>query len=148
MHIFYQSPVKGHHQPITYAPDETFSEGLLGNGFVIDPSDEMIYAPVSGTIKLIMPTKHAIAISTEEGVDVLMHIGFGTVELKGEGIELYIEPNQGVKQGDLIAKIDLSYIKSKQKHPDVAVVFVQKPDLKICKEWMIHDILHLELEIA
>ena len=66
--------------------DEHFASGSMGKGFAIKPTDGAVFAPISGTIRQVLPTRHAVGIESEDGVIVLIHVGIGTVKLKGEGI--------------------------------------------------------------
>ena len=75
--------VDGDIMPITDVKDDVFSTKMLGDGFAIKPQDNQIYAPVDGTISTLFPTKHAIGIKTNNGLEILIHLGLDTVELKG-----------------------------------------------------------------
>lgn len=133
MIINYRAPIKGEHLDVSMTHDDTFSKYMVGKGFVIYPTDNKIYAPIDGMISHIFPTKHAIAIKHVSGINVLIHLGFGTVDLNGKGIILFIEMNQIVKQGDLLLSFDYDYLKRNTKSMDVPVVFMQKENLKIIK---------------
>jgi glucose-specific phosphotransferase system IIA component len=147
MKINYQSPLSGKHLDITYAPDDTFSKGMLGCGFVIFPNDDKIFSPVDGIISLVFPTKHAIAIKHESGINVLIHLGFGTVDLKGEGIELYVKLHDEVKKGDLRMQFDLPFLEKNAMSIATPVVFLQKNELTILNKETKDHMLCLELEI-
>jgi PTS system glucose-specific IIA component len=123
-------PVKGNIVEISEVPDVAFSQKMLGDGFAIIPTEEMIKAPVSGQIVQIFPTNHAFGIRTEEGLEILIHIGIDTVELNGEGFERQLEPEQYVKVGDPIIKVDLEYIKSKGKNTITPIVFTSMDRVK------------------
>lgn len=90
--------------------DPTFSEGILGQGTAILPSDGRFYAPVDGTVYTVFPTGHAAAIKTAEGAEVLLHIGLDTVKLKGEHFTIHVEEGQQVKKGQLLLEADLEAI--------------------------------------
>ncbi|MCT4618266.1 MAG: PTS glucose transporter subunit IIA [Marinisporobacter sp.] len=123
-------PVKGNIVEISEVPDMAFSQKMLGDGFAIIPTEGMIKAPVSGQIVQIFPTNHAFGIRTEEGLEILIHIGIDTVELNGEGFERQLEPEQYVKVGDPIIKVDLEYIKSKGKNIITPIVFTSTDRVK------------------
>ena len=78
--------------------DKVFAEKLVGDGYAVIPEDGNIYAPVSGTVETVFPTKHAIGIQTESGIEVLMHMGIDTVELQDEGFEVKVEKGQYVRK--------------------------------------------------
>ena len=148
MKINYQSPLSGKHLDITYAPDDTFSKGMLGCGFVIFPTDDKIYSPVDGIISLVFPTKHAIAIKHESGINLLIHLGFGTVDLKGEGIELFVKLHDEVKKGDLLMQFDLPFLETNAMSIATPVVFLQKNELTILNQEVKDQTLYLELDVS
>ena len=104
-------------------PDEVFSSGMLGEGFAVEPTAGTIYSPVSGTIGAVTETKHAYTVRSEDGLDILVHIGVDTVKLGGEGFISLVEEGDEVKAGDIIARADLDIIK-KQGCPTVIPVIV------------------------
>ena len=81
-------PVKGKIIPFKEVPDEVFSAGMMGNGFAILPEDGNFVSPVDGEVISVFPTKHAIGIKSNSGVEILIHVGIDTVNLKGEGLKL------------------------------------------------------------
>ena len=122
------SVADGNVQPITEAPDDVFSQKMMGDGYVITPSSDRIVSPVSGSITSIFPTKHAIGIQTEDGIDVLVHMGIDTVELNGQGFELFVEQGQTLKAGDELAQMDREAISKADKDTAVLVVFTNLTD--------------------
>lgn len=114
---------KGDIQPITEAPDEVFSQKMMGDGYVLLPEDNEVVSPVSGTITSIFPTKHAVGIETEEGIEVLVHMGIDTVELKGEGFEVCVTEGQAVAVGDKLAEMDRQSVTEAGKQTAILVVF-------------------------
>lgn len=103
----------------------------MGDGAAIEPQDGTLYAPVSGTIATIFDTKHAIGYKLDNGADVLMHIGMDTVELEGKGFDLDISVGDKVQAGQLIGKIDLSYIKSQGKEVTTPILLTTMDEYKI-----------------
>lgn len=97
------SPANGDLLDLSEVPDDVFSQKLMGEGFAVESADGDIYAPVSGEIGMIFPTKHAIIIATEDGIEVLIHMGIDTVKMDGRGFELFCEMGQKVKAGDKLA---------------------------------------------
>ena len=96
---------------INKIPDEAFSSGMLGVGYGIEPSSSSIYSPVSGKIESVADTKHAYTITTDDGIDVLVHIGIDTVELGGKGFAPFVKEGQRINAGDEIARVDLDTIR-------------------------------------
>ncbi|WP_225743037.1 PTS transporter subunit IIBC [Marinilactibacillus sp. Marseille-P9653] len=108
---------------ITQAPDEVFSQKMMGDGYVVEPASGLIVAPVSGTVESIFPTKHAIGIKTVEGIDVLIHMGIDTVELKGKFFDIKVKEGQKINTGNLLAEMDLEQVKSAGKETAILTVF-------------------------
>ncbi|HEL1203767.1 PTS beta-glucoside transporter subunit IIBCA [Streptococcus equi subsp. zooepidemicus] len=107
------APMVGTVLPLSEVPDETFSSKLLGEGLAILPNEEYVYAPFDGEVITLFPTKHAIALKNAKGVDVLIHVGIDTVELKGQGFEQLVKAGDTVKQGQPLLRVDLELIGSK-----------------------------------
>ena len=93
------NPTTGKLVDLSSVSDKHFASGSLGKGFAIKPSDGKVFAPISGTVRQILPTRHAIGIESDDGVVVLVHIGIGTVKLKGEGFISYVEQGDRVEVG-------------------------------------------------
>lgn len=109
------APLSGEIVNIEDVPDVVFSEKIVGDGIAIRPTGGTIVAPVNGTIGKIFETNHAFSIESEDGVELFVHFGIDTVELKGEGFTRLAEENQEVKVGDPIIKFDLELLQSKAK---------------------------------
>lgn len=90
--------------------DEAFSQKMMGDGIAIVPSDGKVYAPASGTVSMIFPTNHAIGMKTDEGIEVLIHIGIDTVEMNGEGFQSYVKADEHVEAGTLLVAFDLQKV--------------------------------------
>ena len=105
------SPVSGKVLPITSVPDGVFSEKILGDGVAVMPTDGKIYSPVDGMVDNVAETLHAYGIKSDDGVDVLVHFGLDTVNLKGEGFKSFVKRGDRVKAGDLIAEADIEFLK-------------------------------------
>lgn len=108
--------------PISEIPDEAFSRGLLGKGFAQIPDSNIFKSPVSGTVDSIAKTKHAYSITTDTGLDVLVHIGVDTVDMNGDGFEPQVSEGERVKAGDTLAIADISLIKARSLSPITAVL--------------------------
>lgn len=107
-----KAPLSGKVVKLSQLNDQVFASGLMGKGIAIEPTNGEVCAPVTGTITSILPTKHAIGITSDEGVELLIHVGMDTVELKGVGFECFVNENEHVKAGDLLLKADLKKIKA------------------------------------
>lgn len=112
--------------PISEVPDDVFSAKMMGDGFAVVPTDGEVSTPVAGKITSIFPTKHALGIQTDSGIEVLLHMGLDTVELQGGPFTLHVEEGQVVKQGDKIATIDLAALEQAGKKSDLIVVFTNQ----------------------
>lgn len=107
------APATGKIIPIEEVPDQVFASKAMGDGFAIELEDNVVYAPVSGKIVGIFPTKHAISIIDNFGNELLIHIGLDTVNLEGEGFRLLVEEGDVISQNDLIAEINVEKIREK-----------------------------------
>ncbi len=107
------SPVNGKTLPLCNVPDPVLAEKIAGDGIAIIPEDNMIVAPTDGELTLVSKTKHAFAMTTFHGVELLIHVGLETVSLNGEGFEQLTETGSTVTAGTPILKIDKDFIKSK-----------------------------------
>ncbi len=125
-----QSPMTGDVINISEVPDAVFSQKMVGDGFAVNPSNGEVKAPCSGTIAQIFPTNHAFGIVSEEGVEVLVHIGIDTVELKGEGFTRIAEVGSKVNAGEVIIKVDLEVLKNHDKLVITPVVITTPDKIK------------------
>ena len=106
------APMAGRCVPLTEVPDPTFAEGILGQGVAIRPTDGKVYAPADGEITTLFPTGHAVAMTTDSGAELLVHIGLDTVTLKGSAFTIYGKEGAKVKKGDLLIEADLAAIEA------------------------------------
>ena len=113
--------------PYTEIPDPTFAAGTLGQGVGIQPEDEFVYAPIDGEISSVAESKHAIGISGANDMEVLIHVGVDTVEMKGDGFEDFVKEGDKVKKGQKIMKFDREKIKA-AGHPDTVVLLLTNSD--------------------
>ncbi len=109
------SPVQGKIIPMEEVPDDVFSSKMMGDGFAFIPEDNKVYSPLSGEVMLVFKTKHALVIKDPAGYEVIVHIGIGTVELKGEGFDIHVEVGDQIDAGTLLATVDFDFIQSKEK---------------------------------
>ncbi len=117
------APVKGKIKPITEVPDQVFAGKMMGDGFAIEPTEGTIVSPVDGKIVNLFPTKHAIGILSDNGLEILIHVGIDTVNLKGEGFETLVEENARVEKGQPLLKVDLDYVKEHATSTITPIVF-------------------------
>ena len=118
----FSSPINGTAAPIEETPDEAFAGKMMGDGIMIMPEDKTIFAPCDGEILFVFPSKHAVGIKTNDGFEILIHIGINTVELNGEGFEAFVNAGDKVKKGDKLIGFDIEYIKDKV--PSMATPFI------------------------
>ncbi len=107
------APLSGRVIPLDQVPDEVFSQKILGDGVAIEPVDGKIYAPVNGEIASVAETLHAYGFTSDDGLEILVHVGLDSVALKGEGFKSYVQVGDKVKAGQLVAEADLEFLKSK-----------------------------------
>ena len=107
------APIKGKAVALSEVPDPVFAQKMAGDGVAIDPADDVVVSPADGELSLVFNTKHAFALTLENGAELLVHIGVDTVSLNGEGFEQLAEAGTKVKAGTPIIKIDREFIKSK-----------------------------------
>lgn len=113
--------------PLSDVPDEAFSTGLLGQGFAIDPTDGTVYCPTAGCLHAISESKHAYTIFTDDGLDLLIHIGIDSVTLKGDGFTPLCKVGDQLKAGDTLAKVDLALLEA-HNLPRIIPVVVTNPE--------------------
>lgn len=117
------SPFNGRAASITETPDEAFAEKMMGDGYVVFPSEGVVYAPEDCEISFVFPSKHALGLRTEDGLEYLLHIGVDTVKLEGKGFEVFVQENDKVKKGDKLMEFDIEYIKEHAKSEACIGVF-------------------------
>lgn len=115
-------PVSGQIISLSELGDQVFAKGLLGKGFAVKPSSDTIVAPVSGTVTTVFPTKHAIGLKTDDGLEVMVHMGIDTVELKGKYFEDLVKAGDQVTSGQALAKMDIDQIAKAGYQTSVIIV--------------------------
>ena len=115
---------------ISDVKDPVFSQKMMGDGFAVEPENGNIYSPVAGTITSIFPTKHALGLLTDSGLEVLVHIGLDTVSLEGKPFEVHVAEGQKVAAGDLLVTADLEAIKAAGRETSTVVVFTNAQAIK------------------
>ncbi|MDF2609289.1 MAG: ptsG: system glucose-specific component [Lachnospiraceae bacterium] len=104
------APMSGKVMPLKKVDDGVFSEGMLGNGAAIDPEDGIVVAPFDGTVSMVFDTKHAIGLASNDGIELLIHIGIDTVQLNGKCFDVKVKAGDAIKKGDVLANVDLKGI--------------------------------------
>ena len=124
------SPLAGQVKPLSQATAPVFSSGVMGQGVVIEPSQGELVSPVNGTVTVLFPTKHAVGIVSEEGVEMLMHIGMDTVSLDGKGFEAHVEQGDKVVVGQQLISFDMDVIKEAGLVTDTPVIITNQDDFQ------------------
>ena len=127
------APIKGEVKPIEESSDAAFASGALGKGVVILPEEGKVYAPVTGTVTVLFPSLHAIGITSDAGIELLIHIGINTVLLNGEGFTAHIKQGDQIKQGQLLVEFDMNKIKEAGYSLETPVLVTNYADLKEVK---------------
>lgn len=129
------TPIKGEVIDLTKVEDEMFSKKSLGEGFAIIPDVGELVAPTNGVIQMIFDTKHAIGMTTENGADILFHVGIDTVRLEGKPFEVFVKVGDHVKVGDTLLKFNIDEIKNAGYNPVTPVVVTNSQDMVVtCKK--------------
>lgn len=119
--IVLYAPAKGILKPITESSDELFASKAMGDGLVIIPSSNDIYAPIKGKVKSVFPTKHAIGLETN-GKEFLLHLGINTVELNGEGFDILVSEGDKVTPETKLGTVDFNFVRNRGMADDVVLV--------------------------
>ena len=128
--ISIQSPLVGHAKDLSQAQDPVFAQGVMGQGLVIEPTDGELLAPINGVVSAIFPTKHAIGLISDEGVELLMHIGMDTVNLNGQGFTAHVKQGDRVSVGDALISFDIEAIKAAGYPVDTPVIITNQNDFQ------------------
>ncbi len=109
-HVY--APLAGKAVPLSEVPDPTFSEGLMGNGIAIIPTDGKVCSPVNGTVDMMFDTGHAVSLVSDSGIELLIHVGLETVGLEGKPFSVKVKSGDKVKKGQVLMVADLNAIKA------------------------------------
>ena len=121
------TPIRGKVLAQADIPDETFAQGILGPGCGIEPTGKTVYAPFDGTVEQVASTLHAVGLTSEDGIEILIHVGMDTVEMQGKSFEAQVKVDQKVKAGTPLLKIDLDAIRA-AGHPTATALIVTNAD--------------------
>lgn len=109
------APLTGEYINIENIPDPVFAQKMMGEGFGINPTEGEVVSPIEGKVDNVFPTKHAIGLKADNGLEILVHIGLDTVQLDGQGFEILVSSGNTVQVGDPLLKFDLEYIRNNAK---------------------------------
>ncbi|MFD1168550.1 PTS sugar transporter subunit IIA [Oceanobacillus caeni] len=124
------SPVDGEVISLTDVPDPVFSEKMMGDGIAVKPVNGTIVAPIEGKVVQVFPTKHAVGIQTNNGLEILIHIGLETVGMQGEGFESFVEVEDVVKVGDKLITFNKNLVNEMAASDIVPIVITNTTDMK------------------
>lgn len=122
------SPAEGKSVPMSEVPDPTFSQEILGKGVALIPETGRITAPVDGILTIVFETLHAISITSDNGAEIIVHVGLDTVKLKGEHFKAYKKQGDHVKAGELILEFDINAIRKAGYNIITPVVICNTPN--------------------
>lgn len=111
------APMTGRAVPLEDVPDPVFADKVLGDGLAIRPEEGKVYSPVDGRVSSVAETLHAYGFVSDDGLEVLVHVGLDTVALKGEGFRCHVKEGDRVRTGDLVAEVDLDLLRSQGIEP-------------------------------
>lgn len=119
----FAAPIDGRIASITETPDDAFSQKMVGDGVVIFPTGNKIYAPCDARVEVLFPTFHAVGLTSLTGIEVLIHVGIDTVKLAGKGFKAFVKQGDQVKKGDLLLELDLDFISKNAPSTAIPIVF-------------------------
>ena len=123
------APIDGTVIPLEQIPDETFATAILGPGCGIEPTGDTVYAPFDGTITQVASTLHAIGITSDDGIELLIHLGMDTIALRGSSFTPLVREGQAVKAGTPLLNVDLDAIRAAGLSTESAVIVTNADDL-------------------
>lgn len=122
------APITGEVVELSTVPDQVFSQKMMGDGVAIKPEEGLVVAPFDGEVKMDFPTKHALGLESNDGIEVLIHFGLETVGLKGAGFEMLVKPGDHVTKGQTLLKVDLEYIRANADSDITPIIFTNLTD--------------------
>ena len=137
--------VNGEVVELSTVNDPVFAEKMMGDGFAMKPEDGTVYSPVNATVKMVAPTKHAIGLIMENGIEILLHLGIDTVELEGKPFEVHVTEGQTVTSDTPLITMDLNQLKEADKDNTIMVIFTKADKVKAFnvdyKQANVHDVI-------
>lgn len=122
-----KAPIDGTILPLEQLPDETFATAILGPGCGIEPTGDTVYAPFDGKVTTVASTLHAVGLMSDDGIELLIHVGMDTVEMQGQGFTMLVKEDQAVKAGTPLLKVDLDAVRAAE-HPTASAIIVTNAD--------------------
>lgn len=116
-------PLDGKMLSLSKVPDEVFSQKIMGDGFAIEPDNGEVVSPVDGIVSTILDSKHAVGIKADNGLELIVHFGIDTVELKGEGFTALVRAGDQIKAGQALLSVDIDFVKGKAASVITPIVF-------------------------
>lgn len=126
------SPLTGNVRSLENVPDPVFAQKMMGDGLAIEPTDGVVVSPIHGEVVQVFPTKHAVGLRSDQGLEILIHVGIDTVHMQGEGFEAYVKVGDRVKAGDLLLSFDLTLVQQKAKSSLTPVVITNGEVVNEC----------------
>ena len=114
-------------EPIEHAPDVTFAQKMIGDGFMVMPTDGEVLAPCDVDVAFVFPTGHAVGLKTSDGLEFMLHIGVDTVKLEGKGFEPLVKDGDHVKRGEPLMRFDLEYVKANAVSEACMIIYTALP---------------------
>ena len=130
----FQALITGITKKLSDIEDKGFASGAMGEGFAIEMQDGKVVAPFSGEVMVCFPTGHAYGLKSNDGKEILIHIGMDTVELDGKGFDVKVQAGQKIKQGDVLVNVDIDYVKSQGKSLVTPIVFTDGRKVELLQE--------------
>ncbi len=127
--IVLTAPISGKMLALENVPDPVFAKKMMGDGIAVDPVNGKVVSPIDGKIIQVFPTKHAVGISTNNGVEILIHIGLDTVNLNGEGFTSHVNEGDQVKQGELLISFEIDLVREKAKSTVTPIIITNTEDI-------------------
>ena len=121
--------VQGTSIALNHVDDPVFSQGLVGRGIAIVPEGNVVCSPIKGVLSVVFPTGHAFGITSDEGIEILIHIGVDTVNLKGKGFDLLVEQGQRVELGTPLVNVDFQLLKDTNYHTETMLLVTSTEDV-------------------
>lgn len=127
--IVLTAPISGKMLALENVPYPFFAKKMMGDGIAVDPVNGKVVSPIDGKIIQVFPTKHAVGISTNNGVEILIHIGLDTVNLNGEGFTAHVNEGDQVKQGELLISFEIDLVREKAKSTVTPIIITNTEDM-------------------
>ena len=139
------SPIKGKVSMLSDTPDEAFSKKMMGDGVVIFPEENKVFAPADCDVVFVFPTKHAIGLKTDQNAEFVIHVGINTVSLGGEGFKVFVSDGQKVKKGDLLMEFDMEYLKNNASSLATPFIITNLEDNQSVKNIKLGDVTNTDI---